>query len=495
MVLTSSTSGQVELPSGSTAVQLSGTAVLDVSSKMTSAASGNIVIGGVEKTLSNFTSGNLSGVNLSLLQIVGDYAITVAKAVRLLSGVADQPFTLTNTGVSSITVTLPDAVSVLAPSGWNGTIAPPQTVSASGVAPPGFSLGSTAVEVGSSASILLFDKPVALVLSGVTGSVGYKPAGSSNWTQITNTCGGSYASPSAPSFPGECSVSNGSDTKIYTYHFTTFGSLNAVSASSPTPVSSGGNNGGGGGGGSGGIIATVTSVNFSGRAYPKSTVTLLKDAQIAGTTIAGTDANFQISISSLSSGNYIFSLYGEDSKGVRSSLLTFPTSVTSGVTTYVSGIFIAPTIAVDKSEVKRGDNIAIFGQSVPNGDITIGVNSDEEFFNKTKAGQNGAYLLYFDTSPLAVEQHFVRSKAASNDAVSSFSKSISFVVGTKNIAANAPKTVEKGDINGDKRVNLVDFSIVAYWYKRPSPPASSDLNGDGKVNLIDFSIMAFYWTG
>jgi hypothetical protein len=50
-------------------------------------------------------------------------------------------------------------------------------------------------------------------------------------------------------------------------------------------------------------------------------------------------------------------------------------------------------------------------------------------------------------------------------------------------------------MNNDKQVNLVDFSIAAYWYKRPSPPANIDLNSDGKVDLVDFSIMAYYWTG
>src|SRR3989338_8663745 len=150
---------------------------------------------------------------------------------------------------------------------------------------------------------------------------------------------------------------------------------------------------GGGGGGGGGIIApVVTSIVFDGRAYPKSAVTLLKDAQIAATTVAGTDSNFQVTLSGLSAGNYIFSVYSEDNRGIRSSLLTFPVGVTFGATTKVSGIFIAPTIAVDKSEVKKGDNIAIFGQSVPGGEITISVNSEDEFFNKINADTNGAYL-------------------------------------------------------------------------------------------------------
>jgi len=259
--------------------------------------------------------------------------------------------------------------------------------------------------------------------------------------------------------------------------------------------------GGGGGGGGNGNVVLVTSAIFNGRAYPKSTVTLLKDAQIAATTIAGADANFQITLTGLSGGNYIFSVYSEDSKGNRSSLLTFPVSVTSGATTQVSGIFIAPTIAVDKSEVKRGDNVAIFGQSVPNSEITISVNSDEEFFNKIKADAGGAYLYNFDTSVLETGQHFTKSKAAEDGAISSYSKAISFLVGTKSVLAKPSTTAPaKGDLNADGRVNLVDFSIAAYWYKRPlsatfKPTEVERLNGDGKINLIDFSIMAFYWTG
>ncbi|MBU1178872.1 dockerin type I repeat-containing protein [Patescibacteria group bacterium] len=253
--------------------------------------------------------------------------------------------------------------------------------------------------------------------------------------------------------------------------------------------------GGGGGGGGGGYVAPVTSAVFSGRAYPKSTITFLKDAQIAATTIADANANFQVSVSGISGGNYIFSVYSENNKGIRSALLTFPISVASGATTKVGGIFIAPTIAVDKSEVKRGDNIAIFGQSAPDSAITISVSSEEEFFRKVQADQNGAYLYNFDTALLDIGQHFAKSKAAYVTEVSSFSKAIGFMVGTKNIIAELPKVIEKSDLNNDKRVNLIDFSIAAYWYKRPSLSASADLNGDGKVDLIDFSIMAFYWTG
>jgi len=256
----------------------------------------------------------------------------------------------------------------------------------------------------------------------------------------------------------------------------------------------------GGGGGGGFFAAPETKVVLFGRAYPGMQVTVLKDAQIAAQILADPAANFRVAVSGLSEGGYIFGVYSEDDQGRRSSLLTFPVTVISGVTIEIGGIFIAPTISVDKSEVKRGDNIAIFGQSAPNSEITIAVNSDEEFFNKTDADQNGAYLYNFDTTPLSMEQHLTRSKSALNGEISSFSKTVSFAVGTKTIFAQLPGKCGKADLNCDGRVNLVDFSIAAYWYKRPLSAEfklkeSERLSGDGKVDLIDFSIMAYYWTG
>lgn len=250
-----------------------------------------------------------------------------------------------------------------------------------------------------------------------------------------------------------------------------------------------------GGGGYGSSSQPQTQVTFSGRAYPRSTVTLLKDAQITAQTVADSAANFRISVSGLSVGGYIFGVYSEDNQGRRSSLLTFPTRVTSGVAIEIGSIFIVPTIAVDKSQVKRGENVVIFGQSAPKANVTVSINSDEEFFGQVVADANGAYLYNFDTVKLAMGQHLTKSKASVGEAVSPFGKAVNFIVGTRTILAQSPTLPAKGDFNHDGRVNLVDFSIAAYWYKRVNPPASVDLNGDDKVDLIDFSIMAFNWTG
>ncbi len=257
-------------------------------------------------------------------------------------------------------------------------------------------------------------------------------------------------------------------------------------------------NGGGGGGGSSSKGAQVV---LTGRAYPKSIVTVLKDAQIVATTIAGNDARFQVGIQTLSSGSYIFSVYSEDAKGIRSSLSSFPVAVTKNILAKIENIFIAPTIATDKSEVRKGDPIVIFGQSTPSSNVTLEVNSEEQIFVQTQSDTQGVYVQNFDSSALEFGGHTARSRATHLGLISPQSISTQFTVGTKNIYATTPAVCSsKADFNNDCRVNLIDFSIAAFWYGKTLSAGfavreKEHVNGDGKINIVDFSIMAFYWTG
>ncbi|MFA5853948.1 MAG: dockerin type I repeat-containing protein [Patescibacteria group bacterium] len=260
----------------------------------------------------------------------------------------------------------------------------------------------------------------------------------------------------------------------------------------------GGATGGGGGGAT--TVPVVTQVTFSGRAYPLSKVVVLKDGQVAVSTIAGPDARFEVSLTGLATGNYAFGIYGEDATGLHSALFSFPVYITNGATTRVSGIFIAPTISADKSEVKRGDNIAIFGRTAPNSEVTLAVNSENELFYSVNADATGAYLYTLNTAVLEAGSHSTQAKSALEEEASPFGKTVGFVVGTKNVTALPDVVGVKGDVNGDGKVNLVDFSIVAYWYQRELSAEfrvveKEQLNGDGKVNLVDFSIMAYHWSG
>lgn len=265
-----------------------------------------------------------------------------------------------------------------------------------------------------------------------------------------------------------------------------------IDPNAPPPSNSGAGNGGGGGG-SGPVIGSG-QVRFSGRAYPGSLVTLLQDARVMGTVRSSSDANFSLTTEGVNGGTFIFSLFSEDYKGNRSSLVTFPVAVSGAGTTYISNIFIAPTIATDKTQVKQGDFLSVFGQSTPGADIQINVHSANELSYTTRSDAGGVYLFNVDSSKLEFGEHTTQARAMMLKDESFLSKSVSFSVGLKNILAVALQC-SRGDLSNDCKVNLIDFSILSYWYQRPNPPAKIDLNGDGKITITDFSIMIFNWTG
>jgi len=227
--LTSTTSGQAELPEGETDLALTDDTVLDLLSGMSTASGTDITVGGETLDLGSFTSGTLAAVDLTIAKIIGDVSVIIEKAVKLVSGTLGQPIVLTNNSANapSVTVSIPDDTTVMAPSGWTGTMQPPKTGSSLGTAPGGFDVGGTVVDVGDPLVTLLFDKPVKVTLIGVTGSVAYKPAGSSTWNQITTTCN-SASDASNISFPEECYATSGNDTIIWTYHFTSFANITST---------------------------------------------------------------------------------------------------------------------------------------------------------------------------------------------------------------------------------------------------------------------------
>lgn len=278
-----------------------------------------------------------------------------------------------------------------------------------------------------------------------------------------------------------------------------------ISGTTTTTTSSGG--GGGGGGGGGYIPVSTAKVIFSGLAYPNNKVYILKNGVLAIQTISGPDAKFYVELTNITAGNYNFSVWSEDVNSIRSLSHSFSVYITDNATTTISGILLPPTVAIDKSEVKKGESLTVFGQTVPSAIITVSINSTNEIIDKIVAGKDGLYRYIVDSADLEYGNHEVKTKVyvASEELISTYGNILSFVVGTKNVpkASAAPGRTTcppKGDINDDCRVNLIDFSILAYWWGRGG---SSDtliaidkkVYEDGKIDLRDFSIMAYYWTG
>lgn len=252
----------------------------------------------------------------------------------------------------------------------------------------------------------------------------------------------------------------------------------------------------GGGGGGSVPIPTPTEVSFSGFAYPSATVTFLKDAQYLGETTARVDTVFDYVATGLSGGTYLFSLSGEDVYGNDSRALTYSVSVISGARTTLSGIVMPATVSLDKIEVKKGDTITIFGQTLPNATVTVTIAGYGTTTVSTMS--TGLYEYVLSTASVPLGTYGVSVTAQTASAQTPVSAVVSFTVGDENIENEDGGLI--GDVNYDDRVNIADFSIAAFWYHRPLSSAfmvieDDRLNGDGAVTLIDFSLMAYYWTG
>lgn len=248
-------------------------------------------------------------------------------------------------------------------------------------------------------------------------------------------------------------------------------------------------------GGDGGAVyippPVETKVIIQGKAYLSSKITVLQDGKVTATVEADSQANFKVTIAGITAGTYSFGVWAEDTDGRRSITFTFTTSISSKTITTIGGIFIPPTIELSEVGVERGETLNILGQTAPKSEVSIFISSPGEgIVKKTQAGADGTWFYPFDTTPLEEGSHTSRAKATSpGGLLSTFSNTLTFSVG-KEIAG----VIKKSDINNDKRVNLVDFSILLYNWGIPENPAA-DLNSDGKVNIVDFSIMLYWWTG
>ncbi len=225
------------LPAGMHTLTLSNNDSLNVSEMTIQADEGAITIGENQLMLDDFTSGTLSGKDMSGSIEVGEGSIVVTQALQIQSGEAGTPVVITNTDFSGHTLSIPDRAVLLAPATWDGILLPPTGVPESGTPPVGFRLSDTIIEVGSSASLLLFDTPVTITLPDVSGrSVAYKSPGHDEWVIINRVCSGTFVAPVNPEFPHECVIHDNQQSKIITYHLTSF----AVVTSEPAPTGGGG---------------------------------------------------------------------------------------------------------------------------------------------------------------------------------------------------------------------------------------------------------------
>ncbi|MBZ9569748.1 hypothetical protein KJA16_02395 [Patescibacteria group bacterium] len=246
------------------------------------------------------------------------------------------------------------------------------------------------------------------------------------------------------------------------------------------------------GGGGGWVPPPVeTKVILKGKAFPGSEVHILKDGKEITITKADSKANFEKEITEITPGIYTFGLWVEDKDGIKSITYTLTFRVTSNVITTVSGIFLPPTIGIDKTSLSKGETLNIFGQTVPEVEVNVHILSPE-IVTTTTSDEIGAWLLPFNTKPLDEGAHITKARSQlSAEERSGFGKVLTFYIGE--VTVPLEEICRQSDFSEDGRVNLVDFSILLSWWEKANPRC--DLNQNGIVDLADFSILLSCWTG
>jgi hypothetical protein len=272
-----------------------------------------------------------------------------------------------------------------------------------------------------------------------------------------------------------------------------------------------GGSGGGGGGGSGdddgdeaggGFESTDAPyrsgdgrVIISGYAYPNSTVGVLVDGNFFDTTKANGSGEYSITLDEIARGVYTFGIYASGPDNTRSSTFSTSFTVTGARTSALSNVNIAPSILVTPDPVNPGETLTASGYALPNATVSIQNGKMRASIVKdttVTSNSSGLWTTTIDTGNFSKGTYQIRAKSAQEGGVSTnWSEYTFYGVGEE---AAVPINA---DLNRDGKVNLVDFSILLFWWNTSGgdsdPPA--DINRDTKVNLTDFSIMLFNWTG
>jgi hypothetical protein len=273
-----------------------------------------------------------------------------------------------------------------------------------------------------------------------------------------------------------------------------------------------GGTGGGGGGGTGVERGSTAGGGFktdnlypsgdgrviiSGYAYPMSKVSILVDGKLYTNLTTDRTGEYSVTLDEIARGVYTFGVYGEDPAGVKSSTFSTSFTVTGARTSELTNINIAPSIQVSPNPVDPGKTLTASGYALPNAVVEIEngpINTKIPSKFSTVSDSQGKWSASIDTTGFSVGTYQIRARSNQNrvgGAKTNFSNYTFYGVGKR---ADVPINA---DLNRDGKVNLIDFSILLYWWNSDGGNSnpSADINGDKKVNLTDFSILLFNWTG
>lgn len=238
---------------------------------------------------------------------------------------------------------------------------------------------------------------------------------------------------------------------------------------------------------------------INGYGYPGEEVEIVVNGQGSYTAQADSEEAFwSKELQGLEEGEYRLEISSQDSDGRFSRVLTLFVNINSGSLTTIDNVQVPPSIGINKLQVKAGDHLAVAGFGAPEVEVETEISSTDEEWEtseNTEANRRGEYYYVWPTDEQPQGDYRVRTRSHHLKAgASEWSHEMEFAIGEEEVFNTDEECVLIGDINCDQRVDIVDLSIIGYWYQKEDPPVRADLTNSSEVELADLSILAYYWT-
>jgi len=235
----------------------------------------------------------------------------------------------------------------------------------------------------------------------------------------------------------------------------------------------------------------IIKVIFSGQAYPKSVIEVLRKDTSAPdapyltipleTHKVSETGMFDLSLGALLTNEYFFALRATDIAGRKTRILPYSVDLRTTDVLEITNILMPPTLGFEKTRIRKGDSLKIKGYATPGNKTEIEI--DDKMISVVRPNASGFYSLTTTTSGFSFGNHYVQVRQIDESGrISNFSTPGTFQV--------SQLLVPRADLNKDNIVDITDWSVFLFRWSSKDANArlTIDMNNDGKVDVTDFSI-------
>ncbi len=236
-------------------------------------------------------------------------------------------------------------------------------------------------------------------------------------------------------------------------------------------------------------------VLVSGWAAPREELAIYLDGEAVHEMPAGVDGSFSVRLTTVPVGSYAVGVMPTDFAR-RVPMYAKTVEVVDGEVAEAM-ILVPAIVEVSAVQVDRGGLLTVQGYAAPGALADFWVDGVFMPHLSMEVGTNGAFAVALESSDLAVGEHTIQVAISLNGLTSGLSIAKEVIVSEGIIEI---PTACNADVNDDGSVNLVDFVALRAWFRLPLTDEAKAIesrcfNGDQTVDMIDFSILTYYWTG